>query len=162
MIWRWRRDLRMSVWRWSAGGSLSAVRRGARKSLVLTITWALLAWCVALPWGVWSAGHSGRWVNRAVTGASAFLLVIPDVALGLGLLIIAVKTRWLPAGGMVSVDSAGLPFTAQLWDLARHMILPVTILVLGAQPILIRHLRAAVAESFEEGVVRPPDADGIP
>ena len=139
---------------------LLAVR--ARNTLLLTIVSTLLAWCVALPLGVWSAGHSGGWGDRALTGASAFLLVIPDIALGLGLLIIAVKTRWLPAGGMVSVDSHGLPFTARLWDLVRHMILPATILVLGAQPILIRHVRAAVAEALEEGFVRAAEAHGIP
>ena len=134
----------------------------ARNTLLLTIASTLLAWCVALPLGVWSAGHPRGWGDRAVTGASAFLLVIPDIALGLGLLIIALKTRWLPAGGMVSVDSTGLPFTARLWDLVRHMILPVTILVLGAQPILIRHVRAAVAEALEQGFVHAAEAHGIP
>jgi len=74
------------------------------------------------------------------------------------------RFRWdrywadLPAGGMVSVDSTGLPFTAQLGDLVRHMILPVTILVLGAQPILIRHVKAAVAEALEGGFVRAAEA----
>src|SRR2546430_13016632 len=139
---------------------LLAVR--ARNTLLLTIVSTVLAWCIALPLGVWSAEHSGRWVDRVVTGASAFLLVIPDIALGLGLLIFAVKTRWLPTGGMVSVGSEGMPFTAQLWDLLRHMALPVAILVLGAQPILVRHVRSAVAEALDEGFVRAAAAHGIP
>jgi len=139
---------------------LLAVR--ARNTLLLTIISTLLAWCIALPLGVWSAEHSGRWVDRVVTGTSAFLLVIPDIALGLGLLIFAVKTRWLPTGGMVSVGSEGMPFAAQLWDLLRHMVLPVAILVLGAQPILVRHVRSAVAEALEEGFVRAAAAHGIP
>jgi len=80
------------------------------------------------------------------------LLVIPDIALGLDFDYCA-EDAMVAAGGMVSVDSTGLPFTARLWDLVRHMILPVTILVLGAQPILIRHVRAAVAEALEQGFV---------
>ncbi|HLZ11135.1 MAG TPA: ABC transporter permease [Candidatus Acidoferrum sp.] len=139
---------------------LLAVR--ARNTLLLTLTSTLLAWCIALPLGVWSAEQSGRWVDRVVTGASAILLVIPDIALALGLLMIAVKTRWLPAGGMVSVGNEGLPFAARIADLARHMVLPVAILALGAQPILVRHVRAAVAEALEEGFVRAAEAHGIP
>ena len=139
---------------------LLAVR--ARNTLLLTVISTLLAWCIALPLGVWSAEYTGRWVDRVVTGASAFLLVIPDIALGLGLLIFAVKTRWLPTGGMVSVGSEGMPFSARLWDLLLHMVLPVAILVLGAQPVLVRHVRSAVAEALEEGFVRAAAAHGIP
>jgi peptide/nickel transport system permease protein len=138
---------------------LLAVR--ARNTLLLTLTSTLLAWCIALPLGVWSAEQAGRWVDRVVTGTSATLLVIPDIALGLGLLMVAVHTRWSPAGGMVSVGNEGLPFATQLWDLIRHMVLPVTILVLGAQPVLVRHVRSAVGEALEEGFMRAAEAHGI-
>src|SRR6266404_7868605 len=53
---------------------LLAVR--ARNTLLLTIISTLLAWCVALPLGVGSAGGEGRWGERAVAGAAAFLVVI--------------------------------------------------------------------------------------
>ena len=143
----------------SPAAPLLAVR--ARNTLLLTIASTLLAWCVALPLGVWSAEYSGRWVDRMITGASAVLLVIPDIALALGFLMMAVKTRWLPVGGMVSVGSESLRFVAWLWDLVRHMFLPVTILVLIAQPLLVRHVRAAVAETLGEGFMRAAEAHGI-
>jgi len=139
---------------------LLAVR--ARNTLLLTLASTLLAWSIALPLGVWSAEYSGRWVDRVVTGASAVLLVIPDIALGLGLLMLAVHTRWLPTGGMVSVGSEGFAFAARLWDLVRHMLLPVAILVLSAQPLLVRHVRSAVREALEEGFMRAAEAHGIP
>ena len=138
---------------------LLAVR--AQNTLLLTITSTLLAWCIALPLGMWSAEHSGGWFDRIATGGSAMLLVIPDVALALGLLMLAVQSRWLPAGGMVSVDAESLPFVSRLWDIGRHMILPVSILVLSAQPILLRHIRAAVAEVLHEGFVHAAEAHGI-
>jgi peptide/nickel transport system permease protein len=141
-------------------GPLLAVR--ARNTLVLTITATVFAWLIALPLGVWSAANSGRWFDRAVTGASAILLVIPDIALALGLLMMAVQSRWLPAGGMASLGSESLPFFARLWDLARHVFLPATILILSAQPILVRHVRAAVAESLGEGFMRAAEAHGVP
>jgi peptide/nickel transport system permease protein len=139
---------------------LLAVR--ARNTLVLTLTSTLLAWCLALPLGVWSAQYSGQWADRLVTGASAILLVIPDIALALGLLMIAVHARWLPAGGMISVGSETLPFAERLWDLVRHMFLPVAILVVGAQALLVRHIRSAVTETLREGYIRAAEAHGIP
>src|SRR5436305_11882137 len=75
--------------------------------------------------------------------------------------MLAVQSRWLPAGGMAAVGAESLPFAARLWDLARHMILPVSILVLSAQPILVRHIRAAVAENLHEGFVHAAEAHGI-
>src|ERR1700751_4892512 len=123
----------------------------ARNTLLLTLISTLLAWCIALPLGVWSAEYSRRWVDRLVTVASAILLVIPDITLALGLLMIVVRSRSLPVGGMFSVGSEALPFAARLWDLTRHMLLPAAILVLGAQPLLVRHIRSAVAEALHEG-----------
>lgn len=141
-------------------GSLLAVR--ARNTLLLTISSTLLAWMIALPLGVWSAEYAGRWMDRTVTGVSAILLVIPDIALALGLLMIAMQSRWLPAGGMAAVGAESLSFGARAWDLMRHMFLPATILILSAQPILIRHVRAAVAETLGEGFIRAAEAHGIP
>lgn len=140
-------------------GTLLAVR--ARNTLLLTVTSTLLAWMIALPLGVWSAEYAGRWVDRAVTSASAILLVIPDIALALGLLMIAAQSRWLPAGGMASIGVESLSFGARMWDLMHHMFLPATILILSAQPILVRHIRAAVAESLGEGFIRAAEAHGI-
>lgn len=134
----------------------------ARNTLFLTITATLLGWMIALPLGVWSAKYAGRLLDRAVTGFSALLLVIPDIALGLGFLMIAVHSHWLPAGGMASIGAESLPLAERLWDFVRHMFLPATILVLSAQPILVRHIRAAVAESLEEGFIRTAEAHGIP
>jgi len=141
-------------------GSLLAVR--ARNTLLLTVTSTLLAWMIALPLGAWSAEYAGRWVDRAVTGVSAILLIIPDIALALGLLMIAVQSRWLPAGGMASIGAESLAIGPRAWDLIRHMFLPATILILSAQPILVRHVRAAVSETLGEGFIRAAVAHGIP
>src|SRR5205085_11910090 len=76
-------------------------------------------------------------------------------------LMLAVQSRWLPAGGMVGVGAESVPLASWLWDVARHMILPVSILVLSAQPILLRHIRAAVAETLHEPFVHAAEAHGI-
>jgi len=134
----------------------------ARNTLLLTITAMLIAWGIALPLGVWSAERFGRLPDRLLSWATAALLVIPDLALGLGLLVLTVKTGWFPMGGTTSLDFEGLPLGGKLRDLALHMTLPVAALVLSALPLLIRHVRAAVAEVLDAPFMLAARGHGIP
>jgi peptide/nickel transport system permease protein len=134
----------------------------ARNTLLLTITASLLAWLLALPLGVWSAARFGRAPDRALSGATAALLVVPELVLALGLLILAVRTGWFPTGGLASVGFETLSPLHKFRDLALHMALPVTALVLAALPMLVRHVRASVAEVLAAPFLRAALGHGIP
>lgn len=112
----------------------------------------LLVWLIAVPLGAWCAARRGGWPDRLTTAATGTLVVVPDVLLVLALVMLAVRTRWLPAGGMTSPGES---------DVARHMVLPVTALVLGSLPVLLRHVRTAVAETLETPYIRAAKAHGI-
>ena len=117
----------------------------ARNTLLLTITATLIAWATALPLGIWSATSIRGWPDRALSAATAALLVLPDLVIALSLLILAVRSGF-PTGGMVSTGFETLSPLAKLRDLVWHMILPVSALVLASLPLLLRHVRSAVAE----------------
>jgi len=134
----------------------------AKNTLLLTITATFLAWAIALPLGVWSADRLGQLPDRVISASTAVLLVIPDLALALGLLVLSVKTRWFPTGGMASVDFESLSSLNKIRDLAWHMALPVAALVLSALPLLIRHVRAAVAEVLHAPFLLAAEGHGIP
>jgi peptide/nickel transport system permease protein len=134
----------------------------ARNTLLLTVTSTLLAWAMALPLGIWSAERLGKLPDRCLSWGTAVLLVIPDLALALGLLVLAVKSGWFPAGGMASVDFETLSLYGKVRDLAWHMILPVVALVLSALPLLVRHVRAAVAEVLNAPFMLAAVGHGIP
>jgi peptide/nickel transport system permease protein len=133
----------------------------ARNTLLLTVTATLLAWALALPLGIWSATTFGRLPDRILSSATATFLVIPDLVLALGLLILAVRTRWFPTGGMVSLGFENLSLFQKVCDLALHMELPVLALILSALPVLVRHVRAAVAEVLEAPFLRAAASHGI-
>src|SRR4029077_2202119 len=95
----------------------------ARNTLFLTLTATLFAWALALPLGVWSAQHVRRLPDFVISSTTAGLLVIPDLALALGLLLFAVRSGWYPTGGLVSIGFEDLSLTNRLHDLARHMFL---------------------------------------
>jgi peptide/nickel transport system permease protein len=133
----------------------------ARNTLLLTGTATLLVWMLALPLGVWSAERLGRAPDVALSWATAALLIIPDLALALGLLILAVRSGWLPTGGMVSVGFGGFSTPQRIRDLGLHMVLPVVALVVSALPVLLRHVRAAMAEALEAPFLRAAEGHGI-
>ncbi len=133
----------------------------ARNTLLLTVTATLIAWGLALPLGIWSATTLGRLPDRALSWATAALLVIPDLVLALGLLILAVRSGWFPTGGMVSVGFENLSQLQKFRDIVFHMVLPVTALVLSALPTLVRHVRAALAEVLKAPFLRAAASHGI-
>ena len=133
----------------------------ARNTLLLTLTATLISWVLAFILGIWSAATLERLPDQALSWATAALLVIPDLVLALGLLILAVRSGWFPAGGMSSVGIESFSPTQKFRDVAWHMALPVLALVLSAFPILVRHVRAAVAEALDEPFLRAAAGYGI-
>lgn len=134
----------------------------ARNTLLLTVAAMLLSWGLALPLGIWSAEHQGGVPDRLVSSGTAALMVIPDLALALGLLVIAVKSGWFPTGGMVSLHFESLSLAGRVRDLLLHMALPIAALVLSVIPLLVRHVRASVAEVLDAPFLLAAQAHGIP
>ena len=132
-----------------------------RNSLLLNSAATALAWMLAVPLGVLWARVRGRPASHVFATATAGLLAVPDVVVALALLLLAVRTGWFPAGGMVSLGHEDRDGVARAADVAHHMVLPVLALVLGVLPVLVRHVRTAVAEALEAPFVRAARAHGL-
>jgi peptide/nickel transport system permease protein len=133
-----------------------------RNTLLLTGTATGLAWMLAVPLGAWWATRRRGVADAGLTGLTAILLALPDLVLALGLLLVAVRTGWFPAGGMVSLGHEQMPAGERLRDVAAHLVLPVTALVLGILPVLVRYVRASIADALGAPFVRAARAHGIP
>jgi peptide/nickel transport system permease protein len=144
----------------SAAGPLIRKRIGG--TLLLTGTATLLAWLLAIPLGVFHALRRGRWQDHVLNIAVAVLLATPELLLAIVLLVLAVQTGWLPAGGMHSPAWESLDHAARLRDLLAHLIIPATVLVLSMLPALLRHVRAAIVETLDAPFTLAARAHGIP
>jgi peptide/nickel transport system permease protein len=133
----------------------------ARNTLLLTSISTIAAWCLALPLGVFSAANKESFGARAVTIATAVLLIVPDIALALGLLMLGVHTRWFPTGGLSSIGADYFRLWPRVLDVAGHLFLPSAILILSAQPLLVRHIRSAVSEALSENFMYVAKTHGI-
>jgi peptide/nickel transport system permease protein len=143
-------------------GSLLWLR--TRNTLLLAALATLLAWMMAIPWGILEAWRRGSWIDHLGGVLTAILLAIPDLLLGLLLLLFAARTGWLPTGGMSRAEVGALParFLEGFRDLAVHLVLPVVALALGSLPILVRHVRAAVAAVLDAPFIEAARGHGIP
>jgi peptide/nickel transport system permease protein len=118
----------------------------AKNTLLLTISALALTWLISVPLGVWAANRRGGLVDKAVALGSSFVISVPELVIAVALLALVVRWRILPVGGMMSADSDAFSTLAKVQDLARHLALPVLILVLCEMAIIVRHVRASVLE----------------
>lgn len=133
----------------------------AANTLLLTGIALALAWGIALTVGLATAVSSRRWPDRIAGAIAAAMLALPDVLIALVLLSVAAHSGWLPAGGMTSLNRApGLAAAAA--DLARHLAIPIVILIVSVMPGLLQHVRHALAESMPPPLATALAARGVP
>ncbi len=133
-----------------------------RASLLLAAVALSLTWTLAIPLGVWNAAARGTWADRLLRILLSILLTVPDLLLAIVFLALAVESGWFPVGGLVSRGFSAMTPWQQFRDLAWHFTLPVTVLVLGMLPVLVRHIRAAMIEEMDAPFARNARALGIP
>jgi peptide/nickel transport system permease protein len=134
----------------------------ARATLLLAAAAMLLAWLVGVPLGIWMAVRRGAWLDGVWRVALALLLSLPELLLAIVFLVIAVRSGMFPAGGMTADDFQSLSIWAQAGDMLRRLAVPVSVLALGALPVIARHVRASVAETLDAPFVAAAVAQGIP
>ncbi len=133
----------------------------ARNTLLLTSLSTALAWLLSVPIGVWLGSRAGHWEDRVGLAGSSLLLSVPELVLVLALLGLAIRTHWLPVGGMASVGSAPTALPGKVFDLVAHLVIPVVVLVLATLPILVRHVRSSMMEALSAPFIQVARAHGI-
>jgi peptide/nickel transport system permease protein len=133
----------------------------ARNTLLLATTATFLTWLLGVPLGLWTASARGKLADKLMTPGSSFLLSVPEIVLAIGILALAVRWRFLPVGGMMSLGFEDFSVWEKIHDMAVHSLLPVAILVLGGVAVVERHVRASVIEVLEAPYIRAARGLGI-
>jgi peptide/nickel transport system permease protein len=122
----------------------------------------LVAITVGLLIGAYAGWRRGGLVDRIGNGASLVLYSMPYFVIGMPLIIIfAAGLHWFPTSGMLSPAAEGRPLPEFLFDLGRHLVLPLTAVslgLLGAYSIL---MRAAIIETRAEDYITTARAKGL-
>lgn len=120
-------------------------------TLALSAAALLIGLALAIPAGVWSATHHGRWQDRVVGAVSLVGLSFPNFALGpILILLFSIQLGWLPVSG----PGSG-------WGFMVHLILPALTLGSGLAALLTRMVRTAMLEELSQDYIRTARAKGL-
>jgi peptide/nickel transport system permease protein len=127
------------------------------KSAILAGISIVLVAIIGISLGIHSATHVGTWSDRGLTFMQYFFIAVPEFFWCiLVILFFAVWLGWLPATGYSPISEAGL------LGWARHLILPVSTLVLGLIAHVSRLVRSSMLEAIESRYVLAARAKGLP
>jgi len=164
-------DLGTSV---TAGSSVASVIAQKLPSTILLVGLAYtLQQMIALPLGIFAALKQYTFFDQAFTVLSYVGLSMPTFWLGLILIFFfAVQLNWLPAG---RVEDVTIPvFWTHDWfvqlgqnpglllgDLARHLIMPVFVLMIVGIAVDSRFMRGSMLEVIRQDYIRTAKAKGL-
>ena len=131
-------------------------------TFILSLASLLLTWLIAIPLGVWAAVRYNRLIDRALSFFSFAGLSIPSFFLAIILLYAASHWGGLPLGGMHSADYDDLSALGKFFDLARHLIIPTTVLSLGSIAGLQRIMRGNMLAVLRQQYILTARAKGLP
>jgi peptide/nickel transport system permease protein len=129
------------------------------RSLLLMGSGLVLAVVIAVPVGIYAALRQYSIGDYAVSIVSFIGFSVPLFWMGLGLIyIFSIKYRWLPPGGY---SSRGVMGATSLWDLLRHLVLPMTVIAMYNMAAMMRYTRSAMLEVIQQDYVRTARAKGL-
>lgn len=130
-------------------------------TLLLTLIVIFMTWSVGIPLGILGAVYNRTKTDRLLTILSSIGMAIPSFFFAILLLIFAVKTGWFPVGGLTSYDYKDLSFFGKIFDLSKHLVLPVTVLFTLSLAGLQRQMRANMLDVLDSDYIKFARAKGL-
>lgn len=130
-------------------------------TLLLAVVVIFLTWLVGVPLGVLAALKWKSPLDRVLTVLTSIGMAIPSFFFAVLLLLFAVKTGWFPVGGLTSSNFAEMSIGEKFWDLAHHLVLPVTVLFTISLAGLQRQMRANLLDVLDSDYVKFAKAKGL-
>jgi peptide/nickel transport system permease protein len=131
-------------------------------TFVISLTTMLFGWSLAFPIGIYSAVRQYSPGDYIFTAFSFIGVGIPNFLLALVLLYAIFKIFNYNAAGLFSVEFQDAPWSlAKVWDLLKHLWVPVIILATGGTAGLIRTMRANMLDELHKPYVTTARAKGL-
>lgn len=131
-------------------------------TLTLNIFAVFLTWAVAIPLGIYASVRQYSIGDKILSGVSFIGMSVPTFFSALILLYIFSSVLGiLPPGGLYSPGYAQLSASGKAADLARHMVIPVIVLVISALASLQRITRGNMLEILGQQYIRTARAKGL-
>lgn len=131
-------------------------------TFLLSLLATIVAWCVAVPLGIWAAVNKDSLVDRACSFIAFAGLSIPEILLALLALMFAAATGWFPIGGAQGSLYDLMSPMERLWNRAHHLVLPVLVLAASELAGIMRQMRSNLLDTLRAEYVTAARAKGLP
>lgn len=142
---------------------LSVIGSRLANTLLLSISTILITWLVAIPIGIYSAVHQYS-IGDKIFSTLAFVgMSLPSFFMALLMLyFLGSELGLLPIGGLKSSGYDQLSSIGKIGDMARHLIIPTTVLAIGGLAGLQRIMRGNMLEVLRMQYITTARAKGLP
>lgn len=131
-------------------------------TMLLSFLSLLFAYAVAVPLGIYSAVRQYSVTDYAVTFVGFIGLATPNFLLALILMYFGIKYFGAGAGGLFSAEYLDAPWSlARVWDMLKHMVLPMIIVGTAGTAGTMRVMRAATLDELGKPYVEAARAKGL-
>lgn len=142
---------------------IDKIRERIPVTLSLNIIALLIEFSLAVPIGVLAAVQRDTMLDKGITIFVFIGFAVPTFWLALLLMYtFGVRLEWLPISGLHSLGSEGYGTVRWLWDLVRHLILPVSVAAFGSLAGLSRYMRSTMLEVIGQDYITTARAKGLP
>jgi peptide/nickel transport system permease protein len=131
-------------------------------TLSLNLIALLIEFGLAIPIGIMAATRRDTLFDKGVTVFVFIGFAVPTFWLALLLMyLFGVKLGWLPISGLHSLGSEKLGPVLWLVDLAKHLVLPVSVAAFASLAGLSRYMRSSMLEVIGQDYITTARAKGL-
>lgn len=131
-------------------------------TLSLNIIALLLEFGLAIPIGILAATHRDTWLDKGLTVFVFVGFAVPTFWLALLLMyFLGVKLNWLPISGLHTLGSESYGILRYLWDMAKHLIMPIMVASFGSLAGLSRYMRSSMLNVIQQDYITTARAKGL-
>lgn len=132
-------------------------------TLFINILSLLFVLVIAVPLGIKCALRPGSLFDDTATVLLFLLFAAPTFWLALLLMqLVSIQLGWLPISGITSLDFEYFSPWQKVWDLTRHLMLPVFVSGLGSLAGIARYMRSSMMEVLNQPYIYTARAKGLP
>ena len=131
-------------------------------TLVISTLTLLFSWMVAIPIGIYAATHQYKLGDNLAAFVGLAGLSIPNFLLALILMIIFQTVFDQSVGGLFSQEYVDAPWSlAKLFDMAKHLAVPVIVVGTAGTAVLMRMMRGNLLDTLNMQYVQAARARGL-
>ena len=140
----------------------TVIQKPILNTLLLSLSTLFMTWFIAIPLGIWAALNRNKLIDKSLAIFTSCGMSVPTFVLAVLGLLFALKSQILPIGGLTSINYYELNVFEKTIDIAKHLILPTTILTLVSIAGLQRQVRANLLDVLRQEYIRTAIAKGLP